>query len=560
MKAVFIYNFTKYFEWSNLSNRNDFRIALVGADSLLVKEFKNLASEKKVGQKEISVLTYDGYTPMMKIGAEVLYVNMSKYPNYDFSHDMKNTLVVSDNGKDLDNAMIAFTYIQGMLKFAVNKVNIQEAGFLKMHPDFEMLASAVIRNKSEYKKNRIEHAKWENVFEKLKSSVTGDKKEVAFTKKEIEEVVGKFSAQTNEISTQKQKALINEIEIRDQKRLRNISIGFIILFMILSGFIFKSLQQNKKQNKIITAQKEEVEKQNHVINKQKQLVEEKHREITDSINYAERIQRSFLATKELLNKNLKDYFVFFKPKDVVSGDFYWAERFSNGNFILVTADSTGHGVPGAIMSILNITSLEKAIENNTQPADILNAARKTIIERLKKDGSAEGGKDGMDCSLLMFDSKNKKLIIAAANNPVWIVCKATQTNAVTSSSDGGGVLTSDVTNSRSEQSSTRTDIEVLEIKPNKMPVGKHDKQDVSFTQQEINLQSGDVIYCLTDGFADQFGGPNGKKFMSKNLRELLSTNSHLSMQEQKQLLESTFTNWIGNIEQVDDITVIGIRV
>ena len=178
------------------------------------------------------------------------------------------------------------------------------------------------------------------------------------------------------------------------------------------------------------------------------------------------------------------------------------------------------------MSLLNITSLEKAIEIHHQPFEILNATRRTIIDRLKMDGSAEGGKDGMDASLTVYDFNNKKLIISAANNPVWIV----------------------------------RGTEMIEIKADKMPIGKHDKQDVSFTQQEVTLQTGDVVYSLTDGFPDQFGGEKGKKFMSKNLKELLAANAHLPMPEQKQLLEHTLVNWIGHLEQIDDITVIGIRV
>ncbi len=260
--------------------------------------------------------------------------------------------------------------------------------------------------------------------------------------------------------------------------------------------------------------------------RQRHIVEEKHKEITDSINYAERIQRSFLASKELLNENLKDHFVFFKPKDIVSGDFYFAEKLNNGSFLLATADSTGHGVPGAIMSLLNITSLEKAIENQDQPSDILNTTRKIIIERLKNDGSTEGGKDGMDCSVICFDFKKKKIIVSAANNPVWIVRGS----------------------------------ETIEIKPDKMPVGKHDKQDVSFTQQTIDIKKGDVIYTITDGFSDQFGGSLGKKFMSKKLRELLSKNAHLPMEEQRTILENTFISWVGDLEQIDDVTLIGVRV
>ncbi|MCF8423522.1 MAG: SpoIIE family protein phosphatase [Bacteroidia bacterium] len=301
-------------------------------------------------------------------------------------------------------------------------------------------------------------------------------------------------------------------------------IFYVILFLtILFGFNAVRTKQLKVRQEEL---KVKISEATSEIKEQKHLIEEKHKEITDSINYAERIQRSFIATQEILDDNLADYFVFFKPKDVVSGDFYWVSRLINGNFALVTADSTGHGVPGAIMSLLNITSLEKAIETKTAPSEILDDTRKIIIDRLKKDGSPEGGKDGMDCSLCVYDFKNLKLYISAANNPVWIV----------------------------------RENNVIEIKPDKMPVGKHDKQDMPFTQREVDLQVGDLVYTLTDGFPDQFGGEKGKKFMSKNLRELLLANAHLSTLQQKTLLEKTFSDWVGSLEQVDDVTVIGIKI
>jgi serine phosphatase RsbU (regulator of sigma subunit)/Tfp pilus assembly protein PilF len=302
----------------------------------------------------------------------------------------------------------------------------------------------------------------------------------------------------------------------------------IIIFSVISGLflvavfaliVFRALKITRRQKQII-------EEQKFVVEKHKKIMEEKHKEITDSINYAERIQRSFLATEKQLNENLTNYFVLFKPKDVVSGDFYWSAKLSNNNFALAVADSTGHGVPGAIMSLLNVTSLEKAIEHHTDPSEILNHTRQTIIERLKKDGSVDGGKDGMDCSLLVFNFTNKQLQIAAANNPVWII--------------------------RENQ--------LIEIKADKMPLGKGDRQQESFTLHTIELQPGDTIYTLTDGFPDQFGGPNGKKFMSKKLKELLLANVHLPIPQQKELLETTFKNWVGDLEQVDDICVVGIRV
>lgn len=310
----------------------------------------------------------------------------------------------------------------------------------------------------------------------------------------------------------------------------------LILVVIFSIFLYNRFKLTQKQKAIIELK----EKETHI---QKEIIEEKHKEITDSINYAERIQRSFLATKELLDENLNEYFVLFKPKDVVSGDFYWASKLNNGDFAFVTADSTGHGVPGAIMSLLNITSLEKAIETEVNPDAILNHTRKTIIERLKKDGSVDGGKDGMDCSLLSLNKEKTKLKIAAAHNPVWIMRQI----AGPSTSSGAAVV-------------EPVETTVIEIKADKMPVGKHDKQDVPFTLHEMDLLKGDVIYALSDGFPDQFGGPKGKKFMSKQLRELLQSISSKPMNEQKFILEKTFNEWVGNLEQVDDVCVVGIRV
>lgn len=322
---------------------------------------------------------------------------------------------------------------------------------------------------------------------------------------------------------------IFDAQIQQQKTQRNalyIGIGLITLFAF---FMYNRFKVTQKQKQIIELKEKETQLQKYVI-------EEKHKEINDSINYAERIQRSFLATEELLSAYLHDYFVLFKPKAIVSGDFYWGAAIrpinSNqpDNFILVTADSTGHGVPGAIMSLLNITSLEKAIEHETEPAAILNHTRKTIIDRLKKDGSVDGGKDGMDCSLIYFDFKNNQLMYAAANNAIWLV---------------------------RQNGSAK---ELIELTPDKMPVGKHDKDTISFSQHTVQLQKGDLIYTFTDGIPDQFGGAKGKKFMYKQLKELIVNISDLSLQEQKKSIESSLNNWKGDLEQVDDITLIGLKI
>jgi serine phosphatase RsbU (regulator of sigma subunit) len=327
----------------------------------------------------------------------------------------------------------------------------------------------------------------------------------------------------NDAEHQKEIA-IQQKEKEKQQLLTYVSVAGLLLVLAFLAFVVNRLLVTRKQKSII--EEKELETQH-----QKEIIQEKHKEITDSINYAERIQRSFLATKELLDENLQEYFVFFKPKDVVSGDFYWAGKLNNGNFALCFADSTGHGVPGAIMSILNISSLEKSIEIETEPHHILYKTREIIIKRLKKDGSPEGGKDGMDCTLLVLNPEKTQLTYAAAYNPVFIIRKNESGEA-----------------------------EIIEQKPDKMPVGKHDKDQEPFTLHTYNLQKGDVIYTLTDGMPDQFGGHKGKKYMIANLKQLFLNIASLPMKEQHTRIAQEFNSWKGQLEQVDDVCVVGIKV
>ncbi len=337
-----------------------------------------------------------------------------------------------------------------------------------------------------------------------------------------------------------QKQLLEEKHIEHRQQI--IIYGVIIVLILAIVFLF-----------VIAKRLKTTKEQKLVIEEQRDIVEEAHKEIRDSINYAERIQRSFLATDELLNNNLKDYFVFFEPKDVVSGDFYWAGKLSNNQFAVVNADSTGHGVPGAIMSILNISSIEKAIDEKlVKPADIFNHTRNTIIERLKKDGSEEGGKDGMDASIISFDFENNKFSYTAAQNPIWVLRPVRHCEERSNLSDDK--IASSTALLRNDE------YELIEIKPEKMPIGKHDNDSVPFVGGEFETQKGDVVYTITDGFQDQFGGEKGKKFKVKPFKSYLISIAHLPMNEQKEMLKETFTAWKGEEEQVDDVCVIGVRV
>jgi len=291
-----------------------------------------------------------------------------------------------------------------------------------------------------------------------------------------------------------------------------ISIGLIFL-LVFAFFIYKSYKRKIIDNKEIT--------------KQNDIIKHKNQEITDSINYALRIQNSFLASESTFSDNLKDYFILFKPKDIVSGDFYWAEQI-NEKFYVCVADSTGHGIPGAFMSLLNISLLNEALlsKNFSSTSEILNFVRRILIQGLKTDLSGQGGNDGMDCSLISINLKTMQLEFTGANNPIWIVRNK----------------------------------EVIELDANKMPVGRSPKQDVPFSSQIFALQPNDFIYLFTDGLPDQFGGPKGKKYKYKQLQSRVLTISDFSLKEQRKIIEDSFNQWKGNLEQVDDVLMIGIKI
>lgn len=229
----------------------------------------------------------------------------------------------------------------------------------------------------------------------------------------------------------------------------------------------------------------------------------------------------------------KNFFILYKPKDIVSGDFYHALAHKPVGsktelFYMCTADCTGHGVPGALMSMMGISRLNESIieRNLIHPNEILDNMRTGIIASLNPEGSEEESKDGMDCVLCAYDFENMQLEFAAANNPLWHVRNG----------------------------------KVTEYKPDKMPVGKYGGEMKPFSLQKISLQKGDIIYTFTDGFADQFGGDKGKKFKYKQLQEILLQHSELPMEDQKLLLDKAFENWRGKLEQIDDVLVIGVRI
>lgn len=304
--------------------------------------------------------------------------------------------------------------------------------------------------------------------------------------------------------------------LNEEKRQRLI-IGVVALVVVLVVVVFFSVSVYKRAGQL--------RKQRNIITQQKERVDVQHKNIRDSIVYARKIQHALLTSEEYIQDHLKlDFFIHYQPKDIVSGDFYWAHE-HNGAFYLTTADCTGHGVPGAFMSLLNISIMNELIveRNVSSPAEVLNQQKTQIIKSLNY-GSSDGSKDGMDCVLCKFDLNTNTLEFASANNPLWIIRNG----------------------------------EIIKYKGDKMPVGKF-INDGKFTDQKVSLEKGDLIYTFTDGFVDQFGGKFDKKFKPRRLAELLLKVHELPMEEQKLIVMRTLDEWMGSQEQTDDILMIGIR-
>jgi len=316
-----------------------------------------------------------------------------------------------------------------------------------------------------------------------------------------------------------QKLLLEKERSKRQSFIIYTAISGLVLLVIFLGFVFNRLQLTRKQKLIIENQKSIVEKAHH-------LLEEKNQEILDSISYAKRIQSAILPPKRIVKEYLPQSFILYKPKDIVAGDFFWLEHKDN-KVLFSAADCTGHGVPGAMVSVICNNGLNRSVREYglTDPGQILDKAREIVIQEFEK--SDEEVKDGMDISLCAFNPKTKTIEWAGANNPLWII--------------------------RKEK------LEIEEIKANKQPIGKY-TEPKPFTTHSFKLQEGDSIYIFTDGFQDQFGGERGKKFKASKMKELLLSIQHLNMEEQRELINNTFESWKGDLEQVDDVCVIGVRV
>lgn len=340
--------------------------------------------------------------------------------------------------------------------------------------------------------------------------------------KQLSELTKKYDSDKKKIQIENQKK-----QIKSEQTQKYFFAGSMIVFIGLGFLLFRSLKQQNRANKIILEQKSLVENQ-------KDALQHKNREILDSITYAKRLQDAILPAVEYWHKTLPESFILYKPKDIVAGDFYWLEthtisrgEVSEDYLFFAAADCTGHGVPGAMVSVICCNALNRSVLefNLVEPGKILDKTRELVISTFNK--SVENVKDGMDISLGCLNVKTKELLWSGANNPLWIVPAGSD--------------------------------EIIEWKADKQPIGAY-TDEKPFNTHSMILEPKTTIYLFTDGYADQFGGENGKKFKYKQFKDSILAIHNRPMNEQKEHLETTFENWKGELEQVDDVCVIGIRI
>ena len=557
IKASFIYSFTKSITWPNEASINTFKICVFNSEELVKNLNAIIGTNKFKGRAPYQIVNIKNKSEIDN--CQILIVNTNNENELRSIYSKikgKPILMIAENLADYKLSMVSFVEVDRKMKFIMNKSKISEA---------KLIPSQIL-----YEVSITKDADWNNIMDKVAYLAKNSKdKDVKVSKADLQKMLGAyndlelekrrkdstikqiedslerriqmFNAKMVEYHKIENKIEENKVRIRKQEQLMNVqkeaiasqlikigeqkvviiiivSLGAISVIFLL--FAIRSNVQRKKANQLLSEQKK-------VVEHQKQLVDEKQKEIVDSINYARRIQTALMAHDKLLSKHLPEHFVLLRPKDIVAGDFYWATP-TSGGFMYVTGDCTGHGVPGAFMSLLNISKLNETInqKNITRPDLVFNDIRNEITRALNPEDSTEDSKDGMDAVLCKLDLKNLKLQYAAANNSFYVIRNS----------------------------------EVIVCKADKMHVGKAFNAAGMFTYYEMDLQKGDCIYTFSDGYSDQFGGPNRKRFKSVQLKDLLVKISTKSMSEQRHILNETFENWKGNIEQIDDVLVIGVRV
>ena len=405
----------------------------------------------------------------------------------------------------------------------VEKLERQREEMQRIRRQQETISSELEATEDNLRKKNAEAAEVSKELERQKNEVEAQREVAKRQLDHINQINEAISIKENELEQMNIKnKLLNNILL--------VSLVVLAVFLIMLFFIAKLYIGKRRDNQKLALQNEKIEKQNIEITAQKDELALQKDKIIESIRYAQKIQQAIMPPEDYFTRHLPEHFIMLKPRDIVSGDFYWCKDVG-GKFVFTAADCTGHGVPGAFMSLLGIAFLNDITASMPSEeigaAKILNLLRADIITYLRQSGKEDEQKDGIDMAICVYDKKTGKIQYAGAHNPLIFIRE--------------GRLT--------------------QINADEMPIGYYENQTESFTNHELEVRKGDMLYLFSDGYADQFGMENGRKrkYMIKNFKEFLLKIHGLGMEAQKERLSENLAAWQGGIKQLDDILVLGVR-
>ena len=497
-------------------------------DSALVYYKRSLELRKKVKAKRDMAISLQNIGKVYT--AQKRYDDAEKY----YLESLKINEEIEDN-EQVSNLLnqLGFLYIkQNKLNKAIEfaqkslKISVDLHALPRQKDAYEILYKAY-----EQKKNINKAFYYMKNYMSVKDTIT----EQAAQKLIESETKYKLEKKEKEIEAQNQKIKTQELYAENQRMRMYFSLSALAIMIVVVIIFYRNYKQKLKANELLRAQKEEIEAQK--------------KEITDSIYYAENIQKAVMPAKEFMNEILPEYFMMLRPKDIVSGDFYWLKKIKNF-VVIAVADCTGHGVPGAFMSMLGSLFLNETVTGRSldNAGEILNKIREKIKSSLHQSGKEGEAKDGMDMAFIIFNTETLEVQFAGAYNPLYVIRKNSNIDFETIGEQG-------VTVYHPEE----FEYSVLEIKADRQPIAIY-SYEKDFTNHYFQLQKDDRIYAFSDGYPDQFGGPEGKKLKTRNFKKLILSCQHMNMKEQEEFMQRKFDEWRGAFEQTDDVVLFGMHV
>ncbi|HLP12984.1 MAG TPA: YfiR/HmsC family protein [Flavobacteriales bacterium] len=567
-REAFIRDFTRerFITWPDDARRKESFVVAIVNDTALFNKLQPLIGKKPLFKKRrLTLKHYNSFQEATTIKSGVIYLNKSEGIDMaDAIHAVKGRaiLLVGENFP-FNQSMINFVSVHDKVSFEYDEDLIAAQGLAVTEELVKLSAKSEIawnkllsevetkleveRKEIEQKEKQIKstNAKLANANKNL-----NEKEQQILEKDEmIDSANQKLTVQQLEIMLKNKENEMKAEHIKEQKWFNSILVVAIILAVLASFFVYRSYRVSRKANVKLTELNKALKHHKDEIFYQKTIVEEKRKEITDSINYALRIQRSLLPPMNELVDLAPDSFIIFKPKDIVSGDFYWFRKLSTQQFLFSVVDCTGHGVPGALMSVIGINQLNKIVNEYkvTSPEQILKLLDGAVLQALHQHNNVEDSNDGMEMAICLYDKQNTTVYYAGAFNPMWIITSRAHESE-------------DLKQYIADGSEINPGINLIEINPDKKSVASLYKPNYDFTLHKIKLNKGDCMYVFSDGFADQFGGKDAKKFKKSRFKELLIATHKDNMAQQKNNVLKAFDDWKGMMEQIDDVCVMGIRV